>query len=389
MLPSHLGHSVNLRCTRGIDVVEDRAVTSNRWRRWALLIGLTAALTAAIAAVRVPSPALFAGLLVATVLALTDRAPARVPRSATTAAQAVIGVVIGVLVQPSTVAGLATSWFPVLVVGLATLAASVAAGLLLGLNRGVSPLTGALSLIAGGASGVVAISRDLGGDDRLVAVVQYLRVGLVTATTPVVAALWFGASATAFAARAPEDTSWADAMTATALGLVDVRFVDVAFVAGCALLGLPLARLLRIPAGGLLGPMAVAIVLDLAGLSGGATPPALLVELAYAVIGWQAGVRFTRESLRTVLGALPAATALIAALVVACAGLGLLLSRLTGASVLEGYLATTPGGIYAVLATAVSAGVDVTFVVAAQVLRVLLMLLVAPVLARLTGRRGG
>ena len=71
------------------------------------------------------------------------------------------------------------------------------------------------------------------------------------------------------------------------------------------------------------------------------------------------------------------------------AGLGLLLSRLTGVTALEGYLATTPGGVYAVLATAISAGVDVTFVVAVQVLRVIVMLLVAPVVARLVAGRGG
>jgi uncharacterized membrane protein AbrB (regulator of aidB expression) len=59
-----------------------------------------------------------------------------------------------------------------------------------------------------------------------------------------------------------------------------------------------------------------------------------------------------------------------------------LLSAATGTTVLEGYLATTPGGVYAVLATAISAGGDVTFVVATQVLRVIVMLLVAPVLAR-------
>ena len=45
-------------------------------------------------------------------------------------------------------------------------------------------------------------------------------------------------------------------------------------------------------------------------------------------------------------------------------------------------LVATPGGVYAVLATAISAGGDVTFVVATQVLRVIVMLLVAPVLAR-------
>jgi membrane AbrB-like protein len=349
-------------------------MTSRGWERWALLVGLTAVVTAAMAAVSVPSPALFAGLLVATVLALAGRAPADVPRSATTAGQAVIGVVIGVLAQPSTLAALAADWVPVVLVGVGTLAVSMASGLLLGLRRGVTPLTGVLALTAGGASGLVAISRDLGGDERVVAVVQYLRVGIVTASMPVVAAVVFGASAAAGPAPETDGAPW---------------WVDVGFLVVCSAVGIGLARITRVPAGGLLGPMIVAIVLNLAGWSFGATPPAVIVEVAYAVIGWQAGVRFTRESLRTVIGVLPLATALIVAVVVACAGLGLLLSHLTGVSALEGYLATTPGGVYAVLATAISAGGDVTFVVAVQVLRVIVMLLVAPGLARLVRRRGG
>jgi len=90
-----------------------------------------------------------------------------------------------------------------------------------------------------------------------------------------------------------------------------------------------------------------------------------------------------------VLRVLPLAIALILAIVAACAGLGLILSQATDTTLLDGYLATTPGGVYAVLATAISAGGDVTFVVAVQILRVILMLLVAPFLARLVGRRGG
>jgi membrane AbrB-like protein len=154
----------------------------------------------------------------------------------------------------------------------------------------------------------------------------------------------------------------------------------------CSGAGIGLAKLLRLPAGGLLGPMVVTIALNLTGWSFGASPPDLLVELAYAVIGWQAGVRFTRESLRVVLGLLPLAAALIVAVIAACAGLGWLLSVVTGASFLDGYLATTPGGVYAVLATAISAGSDVTFVVTVQVLRVIAMLLVAPLIARLFAR---
>jgi uncharacterized protein len=346
---------------------------SRGWACWALLVALTAVVTAGMAVAAVPSPALFAGLIVATGLALAGWAPARVSRSATTLAQAVIGVVIGVLAQSSTLTGLAADWLPVLLVSVGTLAISMGAGLLLGLRPGVTPLTGMLALTAGGASGLVAISRDLGGDDRVVAVVQYLRVGLVTASMPIVAALVYGASATTAAGPDTGGLPW---------------FVDVGFLVLCAAAGLALARVTRVPAGGLLGPMAVAIALNLAGWSFGATPPTLIVEVAYAVIGWQAGVRFTRESLRMVVGVLPLATALIVAVIVACAGLGLLLTHLTGATPLETYLATTPGGVYAVLATAVSAGADATFVVAVQVLRLIAMLLVAPALARLVGRRG-
>jgi uncharacterized protein len=342
------------------------------WARWALLIALTAGGTAAMTLLDVPSPALFAGLLVATVLALGGL-PVGVPRPLNGAAQAVIGVVIGVLAQPGTLAGLATQWVPVLLVSVATLAVSMAAGLLLGLRRGISPLTGMLALTAGGASGLVAVSRDLGGDDRMVAVVQYLRVGMVTATMPVVAAVGFGAVAGA----APEASGAAPLV------------VDIAYLAVCAVVGTVLGRVARVPAGALLGPMTVAIVANLAGWSFGATPPTLLVEIAYAVIGWQAGARFTRESLRTVLGALLPATALIAGVIVACAGLGLVLSAATGTTALDGYLATTPGGVYAVLATAVSAGTDVTFVMAVQVLRVIVMLLVTPAIARLANRPGG
>ena len=151
-------------------------------------------------------------------LALTGHAPAVVPRHATTLAQAVIGVVIGVLAQPSALTGLAADWLPVLLITIGTLAVSMAAGVLLGLHRGVTPLTGMLALTAGGASGLVAVSRDLGGDDRVVAVVQYLRVGIVTASMPLVAALGYGATAGAGApARAGGSVLGRSASSSSAL----------------------------------------------------------------------------------------------------------------------------------------------------------------------------
>jgi uncharacterized membrane protein AbrB (regulator of aidB expression) len=62
--------------------------------------------------------------------------------------------------------------------------------------------------------------------------------------------------------------------------------------------------------------------------------------------------------------------------------LGLLLVPLAGVGALDAYLATTPGGLYVVLAAASSSDVDTTFVLSVQVLRVFAMLGAAPLLAR-------
>ena len=114
--------------------------------------------------------------------------------------------------QPSTLGRLGGQWVAVVAVSIGTLAVSMAAGAVMGRRRGISPLTGMLALTAGGASGLTAISRELGGDDRVVAVVQYLRVGIVTGTLPLVVALAAapgssplaaGASASASALRLP------------------------------------------------------------------------------------------------------------------------------------------------------------------------------------------
>ncbi|MGH3642290.1 MAG: AbrB family transcriptional regulator [Mycobacterium sp.] len=338
-------------------------------KRWALLVVVTIAVTVPLTIVGVPSAALFAALIVGIVLALLSFAPSGVPRKAGVAAQGVLGVYIGTMVHRDALTALGSDWPIVLGVALATLLLSVVAGALLGLHRDVSPLTGALALVAGGASGLVAIARELGGDDRVVAVVQYLRVALITASMPLIVTFVYHAEKTGQSAAPTQNDSapW---------------YLSILMIAVVVLVGATGGRLIRLPGAGLLGPMTVTIALELTGTSFGMSVPLVLVQLGYAVIGWQAGVAFTRESIRAIGRALPAAIGLIILLNVATAGLGILLARVSGISPLEGYLSTSPGGIYAVLATAVETGANVTFIIAAQVVRVLLMLFAAPLMAR-------
>ena len=338
--------------------------------RWTVLLAATVAVTVPLTLVGVPSAALFAALVVGIALALSSAGPAGVPRKLGVAAQGVLGVYIGTMVQQDSLGTLGGHWPVVVGVAVGTLLLSVIAGALLGLRRDVSPLTGSLALVAGGASGLVAIARELGGDDRVVAVVQYLRVGLVTASMPVVVTLIYHA-----------DKSRADAASGVPADQAP-WYLSLAILVVLVIAGATVGRLIRLPGAGLLGPLALTVALEVSGFSFGLSVPMVLVQAGYMLIGWQAGLAFTRSSLRAVGRLLPAAIATINAIGVATAGSGVLLAHLTGLTPLEGYLATSPGGVYAVLATAVETGSNVTFVIAAQVVRILLMLFAAPLMAR-------
>jgi uncharacterized protein len=294
-------------------------------------------------------------------------APKAVP-VASLAAQGVLGVCTGLLVRNVSFASLGSDWAAVLAVAVGTLALSIAGGALLGMHRDVSPLTGALSLVAGGANGVVAIARELGGDDRVVAAVQYLRVALITAAMPVVVtAIYCGTAA---------DGSQMDETSSLPM-IFSLPLIAVIIAVGAAA-----GRAARLPGAGLLGPMAVTIAVELSGLMADLTVPMVLVQAAALLIVWQTVLMFNRESLRTIRRILPFALALIIVLNVVAAGFGVVLANVAGLSELDGYLATSPGGVYAVLGTAVASDSNVAFVMAAQVIRIVMMLFAAPLIAK-------
>ena len=249
---------------------------------------------------------------------------------------------------------------------MATMAISVAAGLVLAPRRDVSPTTGVFALIAGGASGVVAVSRDLGADDRVVTVVQYLRVLVVLIALPIVTA------------------SCSTRHTAAGRSTAADRRLggDLAFVAVSLGLGLLIARLVPVTTMSLLGPLVVASVVAAGGWLGEVTVPSWLALVGFALIGVQVGLRFTRASLVAIGRMLPVVLVIVVAMIVATAGLGVLLAWLTPVDELTAYLATTPGGLFAVLVIAADCGSDATYVMAVQLLRLVLILATLPLLAR-------
>jgi uncharacterized protein len=328
----------------------------------ALLAVVIVAAGAALNAVGVPAPYLFAALLIGLARALAIAQPLELPRKVFVAAQAVTGVTLGTYLQRSSLHVLADDWLAVALVSLATLGISLAAGGVLARLTILDRPTASLGMIAGGASGIVGISDDLGGDDRLVAFMQYLRVFVVVLVTPALVGVIFPG---AHAGSVPT--------TGPILGTATAWLLTI----GIAVAG----QAVPLPARSLMGPMLIAGALTLSGVTD-FTPPPVLRETAFGVIGLYIGLRFTAQTLRAVGRLLVPVAVSIVALLVACFGLAIVLDATTSVSLEDAYLATTPGGLYAVLAVAFGAGANTTFIVAVQSLRVLVMVVLAPLAVR-------
>jgi hypothetical protein len=293
----------------------------------------------------------------------------RIGARAFVAAQAITGVALGTYIKSSSLSALGHDWLPVALVSAATLAVSLTAGAVMARVTELDRPTAALGMVAGGASGIVTMARELGGDDRIVAFMQYLRVLVVVSLTPLLVAVAFpghhgaartGAPGVPFLG-APRD--WAVALALATAG---------AFA----------GRALRLPAGALLAPMFLAGAVTLSAPAGWFVVPGLAQDVAFVVIGLQVGLGFTMRTVRQTGRLLAPVLLSIAVLMLACAGLAVVLDRLASVSFMDAYLATTPGGLYAVLAAALGAGGNTTFIVAVQSLRVVVMVVLAPVAVR-------
>jgi membrane AbrB-like protein len=291
------------------------------------------------------------------------------PRWFFPAGQAVAGVAVGTYLHTSTLTGLGARWVPVVLVSAATLAITIAAGVLLARSAPVDRATASLGMVAGGASGIVAMADDLGADDRLVAFMQYLRLAVVVLVTPLIVGLAFGG----------HGAGGGGELHGQILG----TWGGWAMTLGVAGVGALAGPLLRLPAGTFLGPTLLSAVLTLTGVIDDVAVPPLLREAAFAAIGLYIGLRFERETLRQVGRLLVPVLVAMVGLIAGCFLLGWILKLTADVSLLDAYLATTPGGLPAVLPLAIGSGADATFVLAVQALRLFVMVLAAPAVVRL------
>ncbi|NCC26292.1 MAG: AbrB family transcriptional regulator, partial [Deltaproteobacteria bacterium] len=106
----------------------------------------------------------------------------------------------------------------------------------------------------------------------------------------------------------------------------------------------------------------------------------------YASLGWYIGLRFTPQTVRYALKAVPQLLLAVFTLMVLCGGVAWMLHAWAGVDPLSAYLATSPGGLDSVVVIAVGSGCDVPFVLSLQTLRLFAVVLTGPLVARLVCR---
>lgn len=338
--------------------------------RWLFVVPVSVALGALLSWAHVPAAWIVGSIIASGTAALVTARELKLHETFFKSARGIIGVMAALPLIGIPPADLVRFIIPGLISAAFIIALAFVGGSILA-KHGVSRETGVLSLLAGGASVMPAIAHEVGADVRYVALSQYLRLLVVSFTLPLVASL-LGAAGTGDVAVAAQSAQWWMWLLVPAM----------------AFAGQPLGKLLRIPNAPIFGPMLLTVIVGYVAQVPIVSPAPISIA-ALIAIGWMVGGGLSVPALRQFSRMLPATFLYIAVLMAACAGMGWVMSTWLGITLLEGYLATTPGALETVLALSAEGGAGPA-VITLQLIRLICVVLFAgylPQILRRTRRR--
>lgn len=334
---------------------------------WILLIGASSLFGVLLHLAGFPASFLLGPMLVGIVFAAKG-ANLYVPRPYLLCSQAIVGCLVAKSLDPSIIGTIAGDWGAIVLVVSTTVCASTFAGWVIARTGLLPGTTAAWGCSPGAATGMVAMAEEFGADPRLVAFMQFLRVTLVIVIATVVSRMIFGVTAT-------------EHVSGVTQPFID-QLPELLKTLAVAATGAILARLLKIPSGAVFIPLICTAVLQGMGLLTVTLPPWLLIT-AFAIIGLWVGLRFTRETVLYAIRALPIMLVGTLTLIALCGVSALMLVWLIDTDPLTAFLATVPGGLDAIAIIAVDSNADISFVLALQTVRLFVVIVTGPILAKM------
>lgn len=346
--------------------------SSTLFIKWAVLLVFSSVITTVLIYFDIPAALLLGPMISAVVISITG-ITLHIPYKLFFCAQCILGCLIGHRLSLPVISELFSHAFVVFTVVVITLLFAFTLGAFL---IKYSPLPGSTAIWGcspGAASMMVIMSMDHDADPRLVAFMQYYRVLFVSALAIFI-------SHTLLVKNNPPDIHQTLDWFSVVFTSDTLITLMVAVIVGY------IGRKYRLP-----GSNFFASLIAVAALQGATAInvelPQWLYALAYIIIGFNIGLRFTRETLKIVIKVLPIITLSVVMLIIFCIGLAWFLMNMLHIDFFTAYLATSPGGMDAIAIISANAPVDISFVMAIQILRLLLTLVLSPVIAKFIAKR--
>lgn len=318
-----------------------------------------------------PLPWMLGPMIGTTVLAVIG-APLAGPQRLRPFVMPVIGVLLGSRITAEVLAGM-VDWWPMAVLLVPFLI--VTGGVSYIFYRrigGFDPVTAYFSAMPGGLNDMIQMGLERGGDERHIALAHATRLLFVISGTVLFFGLYMGVTAQTGA------STW--------LAIGALTWFDAAVLLACAMIGAPLGRWLRLPAGIIIGPMLLSGAVHVAHIVM-VPPPSIIVIAAQIVLGTAIGCRFVGTGAREVGRDMALGAASSVLMIGVAFGFAVVAARLVDIDLREVFLAFAPGGMTEMSLLALAMGKDVAFVTVFHLARIILVVFAAVPIFRLTGRR--
>ncbi|MBI0581272.1 AbrB family transcriptional regulator [Neobacillus cucumis] len=294
--------------------------------------------------------------------------------------QFILGIHLGQKINLTFLHVFKENWLAIILMLLLSIIFSLLSGLVLWKYSNTDMMTSFFGTAPGGLSAMPGIAEEAGANTAVVSIIQTMRVFLVILMIPLITSI--SASHSGNSANHASLPVLADPGFKIEMLLWTFVFMGFAYA------GYWLIKFLRFPAPWLIGSMVgVAIGQSLASFMIGSDIvswwPHEVIILSQIMIAASIGSRFQKSMFiglkRTIIVSFLSTVGLIFSMFM-CA---VLVAKITGISLITSILAFAPGGIAEMTTTSVVLHGDSTFVVAVQVLRILIICVILPQFFRL------
>jgi uncharacterized protein len=311
---------------------------------------------------------LITGAMIAVGVAAIAGRPLAVPPILAQGVLVLLGISLGSLMSRQVLQHMGAYPWTIALLALATFCSTFGSSLYLQRIHDWDRTSAFLAASPGALSQIIVLAAEKGADVPAIAVVQTMRVIILTAALPMLLAL---------TGIAPSSRPTAVAAIASPLELTELVAASMAVAL--------LLRLIKFPASWMFGAMIGSSVLHGAGLVEGGLPPSVR-GVALVGIGALIGSRFARMKARTLLSHVNAALGSFAFAIIISAVFVAVIVLTTHVRAADVIVAFAPGAMDAMLALALTLHIDPIFVGAHHLSRFVFVTIATPGIVHLFGR---